>query len=936
MNKAFKLILKIAGGFILFVMILILTIPVLFKDKIRTKVEQVINESVNARVEFKDYRLGFFKNFPNLAFSLTDLSVTGTGSFENDTLADVGSFNLVFNLSSLFRSSGYEIKTITVEDASINTIVLEDGKANWDIMKDTTESEAEESSGMKILLNKVALLNSEVSYTDFSSAIKASLKGVTADLSGDMTMSETNLKISLEVAELNYMMDGIKYLTRAVADSKIDLLADLDSMKFTFGENYLTVNDLKLYFTGWVAMPGDDIETDLSFNTGQTSFKTLLSLIPAIYTTSYSDLKAIGEFVLNGSAIGVYSDADTTLPDVSLNLEVKNGLVSYPSLPEQISNINLKSRFFIDGKDMDGTTADVENFHMEMAGSPFDMTFSLRTPVSDPDFKGSLTGKIDLGALSKAIPVDSITMTGLIDMSVSMAGRLSMLENEEYEKFKASGTLGVREMMVAMTGYPGFRINRADFKFAPAFAELSGGDMRIGNNSDFELNGRLENYIPYVFKDEILRGNLSLKSKLVDMTEIMSLMATDTSVTDTTSLELIKIPENIDFDFNALVDQFVYGRIRVQNVSGHIIIKDGILTMKENGMDLLGGKIIMNAQYDTRDTLKPSMKADFKMSDVSVKDAFTTFNMVQQIAPAAKGIDGKFSLNLNYSSLLGNNMMPVINTISGGGKIMSDEVTLVESVTYNTMKEVLKLGEKYTNTFKNLNISFKINDGRIFVSPFDVKAGNMKMNISGDQGIDQTLNYIVKTEIPRSELGSSVNSLIDNLSAQATAFGITYRPADIIKVNVKISGTFGKPTVAPFFGDAASTATTGITEGVKETAKQAVVETIDQAKDKARSEAETEADKLIKEAEARGQQLRDEAARAAEKLRNEADIQAQRLITEAESKGTVAKIAARKGADTIKKEADRKAEQLILEADKQAVKLVEEAKVKKEELLEKI
>ena len=97
------------------------------------------------------------------------------------------------------------------------------------------------------------------------------------------------------------------------------------------------------------------------------------------------------------------------------------------------------------------------------------------------------------------------------------------------------------------------------------------------------------------------------------------------------------------------------------------------------------------------------------------------------------------------------------------------------------MKEMLKLGDKYNNTFRDINISFKINDGRIFVSPFDVKTGNLKMNISGDQGIDQTINYFVKTEIPRSDLGSSVNSLIDNLSAQAAAFGISYKPSDIIK-----------------------------------------------------------------------------------------------------------------------------------------------------------
>jgi shikimate kinase len=73
------------------------------------------------------------------------------------------------------------------------------------------------------------------------------------------------------------------------------------------------------------------------------------------------------------------------------------------------------------------------------------------------------------------------------------------------------------------------------------------------------------------------------------------------------------------------------------------------------------------------------------------------------------------------------------------------------------------------------------------------------MNISGDQGLDQTLNYIVKTEIPRSDLGSSVNSLINNVSSLASSLGIKYKPSEILKVNVKVTGTFSKPVVAPLF-----------------------------------------------------------------------------------------------------------------------------------------
>ena len=937
MKKTAVILLKIFLGLILLMLILIITVPVVFKDKIKVKVEQVINGSFSAKVSFGDYKLGFFRNFPNLVFSLDDVSVVGIGKFKNDTLAACKSLNLVFNLSSLFKKTGYEIKSIAINEADIKTLVLKDGSANWDIMTDTTASaQEEESSDMKILLEKIEFTNSSISYIDYESIMETYLEKVNCSMKGDLTGDETNLEININAEELTFLMDGIKYLNKATADSKINVKANLDNMKFYLRDNYLTINDLKLNFAGMVAMPEDDIETDLTFKSEKTSFKSLISMIPAIYMSDFKDLKTSGEFNLAGTAKGIYSDADSTMPDITLNLIVNNGLISYPSLPEQIKNINLKSDIFVDGTNMDKTTVNVDDFHMELAGNPFDMEFALKTPISDPDFKGSLKGKIDLKALSNALPMDSINLSGLIDMSVNMAGRMSMIEKAQYDMFKASGNLNISDMMVSMTGYPDVQIKEAGFEFTPAYAALKNAELNVGGSSDFSLRGRLENYIPYIIKDGIIKGSLSLHSRLVNLSDIMSEIATDTTVADTSSFAVIKVPENINLDFDAIIDQFIYNKIKVQNVKGHVLVKNGILSIRETGMDLLGGRIAMNADYDTRDTLKPFVKADLNIQDLGIKDAFNTFNTIQMLAPTAKGITGKVGVKLNYSSLLGKDFMPLISSISGGGKLVSDEVTLLESAVFNNMKEVLKLGSNYSNTFKDINVSFKVNNGRIYVSPFNTKVGNIKMNISGDQGIDQTINYAIKTEIPRSDLGSAVNSLIDNLSVQAAAFGIAFKPSDLIKVNVKVTGTFLRPVVTPFFGNTPSDSTKGIKETVKETVKEAVGEKVDQAKEKVRTEAEIQADKVVREAEEKGQQLRDEAAKAAEKIRQEADIQSQKVLKEAETKGTIARLAAQKAADSVKKEADKKANQLVQEADARANKLVEEAKTKREELLKKI
>lgn len=942
MKKPLKIILLSLSGLILLVFILLVTVPVIFRDEIKVKVEQIINESIYATVNVQDYKLNFFRNFPNLALGLDNVSVVGTGKFENDTLAGFRSLDLVFYLPSVFRKTGYEIRSVMLDKAQLNLSYLDDGSFNWDIFRDT-EPDAPEaadttSSDMKILLKRVRAVNSSIVYNDHGLDMKAIINDLNFLLSGDMTANETDLKIKLASADVNFIMDGIKYLNRAGVKGDLDLFANLDDYSFTFRENYLSINDLKINFSGWAAMPGDDISTDLTFKSEQTSFKTLLSLVPAVYMNDFRDLNAAGSFSFSGSARGVYSDADSTMPDIALNLAVNDGLVSYPSLPEKISNINLQATAFVDGNNLDKSVVDIGKFHMELAGNPFDFEFSLKTPVSDPDVRLSLNGKLDLDALSDAIPLDSTDLSGLVDVSVMMAGQLSMIDRKQYDNFRASGSLSVKNMQVELAGYPEIRVNNAGFEFTPAYAALSDADLNIGENSDFRFSGRLENYIPFIFKNETIKGRLDLTSKLTDASEILSKIAENSPETeDTTALALIKIPENIDFDFIAVISNFTYGKIRANNVRGHILVKNGVLSMRETGMDMLGGTVSMNADYDTRDTLRPLMRAGFNIRDIDIRDGFEAFNTIQKFAPAARGVDGKVNLNLSFESLLGKDIMPLVSTITGEGKLESDQVTLIESAAYDRMKELLKLGENYTNTFRDLNLSFTVRNGRVYVNPFDIKAGNIKMNISGDQGIDQTMNYLIKTEIPRSELGGSVNSFIDGLSAQASVLGFALKmPSDVMKVNVRLSGMFGKPIVTPVFGSGSEESASGLKSATTDAVRENVTKTVDESREKLRKEAEERGDRLIREAEIKAQKLREDAAKSAESIRKEAGIQAQKLNDEAASKGAVAKLAARKAAETLITEADKKTELIIRQADEQATKLTEEAKARKVELLDKI
>jgi hypothetical protein len=935
MRKSIKIALLTLASIIVLTLAAAIIIPLAFRERIKEKVENGINSMVDARVSFRGYKLSLFRSFPNVAFKLDDLLVTGINEFSDDTLTSVESFGLVFNLMSLFGDRGYEIKSVTVERPMINAVVLENGMANWDIMKDSDGESVEDDSDtpeiaaltetppLKVALNSFTVRNGQLSYTDRESAMAASAEDLDFSLSGNMSGSRTVLDMNLSAAEVNFEMENLSYLTDARVEFSAAVDALIDSMKFTLKDNTLKINDLALMFGGMAAMPGDDIELDLVFSTPETSFKSLLSLVPAFYMKGYEDLRATGNVALEGAARGFYSSADSTLPDISVRLQVNDGVISYPGLPEKISGISISGKVLTGGKNLDNTTVDVSRFHFELAGNPFDLTLALATPVSDPEVAATAKGKIDLAKLQQAIPLDSLTLNGLIDVSLEMAGRMSMIEKRQYDRFRAAGQLRLSGMAVAMADMPDIQIGDAALIFSPARAELTGMNATIGKRSDIRLSGNLENYISYLFSDGILKGNLDLSSQFIDLNEIMDYMPSDSADADTAAMEVIRIPDNLDLTFNARAGKLDYGRLTARDIRGSIAVRDGVVTVSETGMNALGGSLVLNAAYDTRDTLKPFVDAGIRISTVNIREAFNAFNTVRMFMPAASALDGNVSVRMDFSSMLGSGMLPLANSVSGSGEIRSESVQILDSKSFDMMKSVLKMDQAYTNVMKDLKATFIINEGRLFIKPFDTRLGNIRLNISGDQGLDRTINYLIRTEIPRSELGGSAEALMGALSSQAAAFGLSLNPPEIIRVNLNVSGTLTDPVIRPVFaGGSGKSMVTSVTDTVRAEVTERVTEA-----------AVKQADKILAEAEEKARMLRDEAEKSAKVIRSEADLQGKKLISEAEAKGPIALLAARKAAEALNREADKRASQIVTEADRMAGKVLAEARAKADELL---
>src|SRR3954465_11400718 len=97
-------ILDIVGTLIVLLLALLVVLPLLFRDRIAQRAKVEVNRTLDARVEWRDVGLTFFRNFPTLPLRLDDLTVAGKGKFEGDTLAAIRHFQVVLDLASVLGS----------------------------------------------------------------------------------------------------------------------------------------------------------------------------------------------------------------------------------------------------------------------------------------------------------------------------------------------------------------------------------------------------------------------------------------------------------------------------------------------------------------------------------------------------------------------------------------------------------------------------------------------------------------------------------------------------------------------------------------------------------------------------------------------------------------------------------------------------------------
>lgn len=882
MTKRLKKGLGIGGAIVAIIIVILIAVPFLFKDKIKQVVLDIANEQINARVEIGDFGLNLFSSFPNATLSLKDVLVIGVDAFEEDTLLQAKSASVTIDLFSLFGSN-YDISRINLDRVSVYAKLLADGKANWDIMKEsssTAEAE-EENSPFNLSLKRITIKDCNIVYDDLQSKMKAVVNHWNGTISGDFSASETTLETNSTIDELTFAMDGIPYLSKAKLSADAALKANFDNMTFVFENSELGLNELKAFIEGSFAMVGESgMEFDLKLNAPDTQFKDILSLVPAMYTDDFKNVKTSGTASLDGYLKGKMEGE--LYPAFDFKMNVGNAMFQYPSLPKSVDNINVDILVSSTGGSLDNTIVDVSKFSFTLGGNPFAGGIRVTTPMSDPNLRFAANGTLDLGMIKDVYPLEQGTeLNGRIIADMSVATAMSSIEKEQYDKVSASGTLKVNDMVYKSPDMADVKINDAGLTFTPQYVNLTSLNVNIGQN-DLSASGRLENFIGYLLRDQTIKGNLTLRSNYFNANDFLSEETAEVEA-DTASFSIrdIIIPQNVDFALNADLKQVVYSNISITDMEGAMTVRDGILTLNNVSAKALGGSCKVTGSYNTSDPEDPKVNFALNLQQVSFAETFKSVESIQKFAPIFESLIGTYSMNFNFNTTLGETILQTLANIAGSGALQTQEVKVENVTALTALSSALKTDALNNFSAKDLNLPFTINNGKIDTKPFNINIGSGgSLRLEGSTGLDQTIEYKGTVTLPK----SLANDYISN-------------------VPITIGGTFTSPRIGI---DAKSLATGAISSAVSGFL------------DSKREEGEAPVD-LSAEKAKQIERLRTEADNAATKLVEEAKKQA--VALEEKANGAIAKAAAKIAGNKLVEEAEKQAEKLREQAEEQISKI---------------
>ena len=815
------------------IILLLVAAPFFLKGKIAGIIKEKVNNSINATFDFSEADLTLFSSFPNATVTLDNITLINKAPFEGDTLFASDRVSLDMSIKELFKdaSEPISIKSLVLDGPRINIKVDKEENANYDIAVEDGSSPnnaadtASSESSFNLSMESYAINNAAIKYDDLSSGMSFAITEMNHSGKGDLSLE--NSELDTETSGLvSFVMDSTQYLNKNPVQLKALIGVDLKESKYTFLKNEAMVNQLALVFDGFVKLNEDNQEVNISFKTPSSDFKNFLAVIPEAYSKDIAQVSTTGNFTVAGEFKGIVDDDH--IPQFKIDINSENASFKYPDLPKAVRNVFIDTEISNNTGITEDTFVDIRKLSFMIDEDKFNMEAKISDLMGNTKVNAKIDGKMNLANISKAYPVPAdLNLKGILIADISTAFDMASIENKRYENTKTAGNLKLSDFEYKSEEFPNpIILKSTSVTFNPTTVALNNLAGATGK-TDFDASGTINNLLGFMFNNENIEGNFTLKSNTFAVNDFMVAETSevgdgsDKEAATTSAEEKIKIPSFLDCTINASANTVIYDNLTLKDVKGTLVIRDEKAILSNMTSSIFDGKLALNGEVSTKEAT-PTFAMKLGMNSFKIAETFNALEMFRTLAPIAKILQGTLNSDVQISGSLKDDFTPNLNTISGNilAELLTDKIDAESAPLLTALDSKLNFLELDKLNLKDLKTALSFEDGVVKVKPFTIKYQDFAINVSGSHTFDQKLNYAATIEVPAKYLGKDINSIIARIDEKSLE-NLT------IPVTANIGGGYTSPTV-----------TTDLTSGIKNLTAQLVEiekqKLINKGKDKAK------------------------------------------------------------------------------------------------------
>ena len=485
-------------------------LPIIYKDRINTEIQKLLDENIIGEVDFTSIDVSFFKRFPYLTASVNSIKIRGNEVLvpETNDLLTAKEFSLGINLMDLLDST-ISFNRVYLKEPIVNLEVDSLGNANYLIFKPSNNESSNNPFSLEVDLLKID--KGFVRYNDASA--KFYFKGNNLNYVGSGKMEEVlfSLNSTLDILSFELSYDNVYYVKEKPIYADLVTLINTESLTFEFQKNDLRIKDLLVNFVGQFGFVQGGYDMLFDIKAKEVDLAALLSVIPPEYQKWLDSTNFAG--VVNGhvNLSGKFISLDTIRPTLDFNLKLINAKIQHKGVVDALENLNLDFHFKMPSLNLEKSIVDIHNLNFTIADKKSQLELHT-VGFTEPTISSNLNINTDLALLHNALGISDYDFKGDFAISGTIDGKFEKgIKTTQTIRNVKHDTVIVSIPKMAIRG----GLKNGYFKMATLPKALE------NINFDFSVLGETARYqdikvdmtdINFTAMDNFIRGHFKLKN----------------------------------------------------------------------------------------------------------------------------------------------------------------------------------------------------------------------------------------------------------------------------------------------------------------------------------------------------------------------------------------------------------------------------------------